>query len=100
VVGGWVHQTAGSGSVFAWSGGLALLWLLVAATMKQPSYLTTRLIRIGDGWAVHAEELAAKLRQVPGVAEAVVIAGEEIAYLKVDSRTFDADMAKSIVGAM
>src|SRR5271165_526684 len=88
VVGGWVHQSAGSGSVFALTGVLALLWLPVAVAMKQPSYLTTRLIRIGG--AVDAEELAAKLRQVPGVAEAVVIAEEEIIYLKVDSKVFDA----------
>lgn len=100
VVGGWVHQRAGSGSVFACSGGLALLWLLVAATMKQPSYLTTRLIRIRDGGAVDAEELAVMLRQVPGVAEAVVIAEEKLAYLKVDSRTFDADMVQSLIGAV
>jgi predicted MFS family arabinose efflux permease len=98
VVGGWLHQTAGNGSVFAWSGGLALLWLLVASTMKQPSYLTTRLIRIGDGQAVDAEELAARLRQVAGVAEVVVIAEDELAYLKVDPRDFDAAMAQSLVG--
>lgn len=77
-----------------------MLWLLVAATMKQPSYLTTRLIRIREGRAVDAQELAARLRQVPGVAEAVVIAEEELAYLKVDSRTFDADMAQSLVATM
>jgi len=99
VIGGWVHQTAGSSSVFACSGGLALLWLLVAGTMKQPSYLTTRLIRIGDGRAVDAEDLAARLRQVPGVAEAVVSAEEALAYLKVDSRAFDAAMAYSLLGA-
>jgi MFS family permease len=99
VVGGWVQQTVGSGSVFGWSGCMALLWLLVAATMKQPSYLTTRLIRIGASRAVDAQELAARLRQVPGVAEVVVIAGEEVAYLKVDSRAFDAAMAQSLVGA-
>jgi MFS family permease len=100
VAGGWVHQTTGAGSVFACSAGLALLWLLVAATMKQPSYLTTRLLRIKEGRAVDAQKLAAMLRQVPGVAEAVVIAEEAVAYLKVDSRTFDADMAQSLVGAM
>ena len=99
VVGGWVHQIAGSGSVFAWSGALALLWLLVAVTMEQPSYLTTRLIRIEDGRAIAAEDLAAKLRLLPGVAEAVVIAEEDLAYLKVDSRTFDAALARSLVGS-
>ena len=98
VVGGWVQST-GSAKVFAWSGGLAVLWLLVAATMKQPSYLTMRLIRIAEGRAGDAEELAARLRQVPGVAEAVVIAEDQLAYLKVDSTTFDAAMAQSLAGA-
>ncbi len=54
--------------------------------MAQPSYLTTRLVPIGDGKAGDAESLAARLRQVPGVAEAVVIAEEKLAYLKVDSQ--------------
>ena len=55
--------------------------------MAQPSYLTTRLVPIGDGQAGDAEGLAARLRQVPGVAVAVVIAEEKLAYLKVDSET-------------
>jgi len=100
VAGGWVQQTAGSGSVFGLSGCMALLWLLVAATMKPPSYLTTRLMRIAAGGAADAESLAAKLRQVPGVAEVIVIADEGLAYLKVDSRAFDAAMAQSLAGAM
>ncbi len=99
VVGGWIQQTEGGGSIFAWSGGLALLWLVVAVTMQQPSYLTTRLIRIGESRAADAEHLAAKLRQVPGVAEAVVIAEEQLAYLKVDSRIFDAASAQLLVDA-
>ncbi len=97
VAGGWILETEGSGSIFAWSGGLALLWLVIAATMKQPSYLTTRLIRIGSKRIVDAEHLAAKLRQVPGVAEAVVIVEEHLAYLKVDSKIFDAASAQSLV---
>jgi len=98
VVGGWVNQSAGSGGVFAMSGGIALIWLLIAARMRQPSYLTTRLMRIHDGRAADAVELAAKLRRVPGVAEALVIAEEQIAYLKIDSRTFDSAMAQSLIG--
>jgi hypothetical protein len=67
--------------------------------MAQPSYLTTRLVSIGNGQAGDAESLAAKLRQVPGVAEAVVIAEEKLAYLKVDSKYFDAAMAESLANA-
>ena len=95
VVGGWAHQHGGSAGVFALSTAIAMLWLLAAATMAQPSYLTTRLVPIADGKTGDAESLAARLRQVPGVAEAVVIAEENLAYLKVDSRSFDAAMAAS-----
>jgi MFS family permease len=99
VIGGWADQHGGSAAVFALTGAIALAWLLVAVTMKQPSYLTTRLVAIGDGQAHDAEGLAARLRQVPGVAEAVVIAEERLAYLKVDSRSFDAALAESLAGA-
>jgi predicted MFS family arabinose efflux permease len=99
VIGGWANQTGGTVGVFAVTAALALLWLLAAATMAQPSYLTTRLVPIGDGHGGDAESLAARLRQVPGVAEAVVIAEEKLAYLKVDSKSFDAAMAESVAGA-
>lgn len=49
VVGGWANQTGGTTGVFALTAALALLWLVAAATMAQPSYLTTRLLPIGDG---------------------------------------------------
>jgi MFS family permease len=100
VIGGWANQHGGSTGVFALTAVLALLWLLAAATMAQPSYLTTRLVPIGDGRASDAEGLAARLRQVPGVAEAVVIAEEKLAYLKVDSRSFDAALAAQLAGAL
>jgi MFS family permease len=99
VIGGFAHQTWGDAGVFAMTAVIALAWLLAAATMAQPSYLTTRLVPITGGQAGNAESLAAKLRQVPGVAEAVVIAEEKLAYLKVDSRSFDAAMAEALAGA-
>ena len=99
VLGGWAHQSYGDGGVFALTGAIALLWLLAAATMARPSYLTTRLVRLGDGAAKDAAALASRLRDVSGVAEAVVIAEEKLAYLKVDSKTFDAERAETLAGA-
>jgi len=98
IVGGFAHQHGGNAGVFALTAAIAVFWLLAAATMAQPSYLTTRLLPIADARA-DTESLAARLRQVPGVAEAVVIADEKLAYLKVDSRTFDAATAQSLAGA-
>jgi len=94
VIGGWANQHGGTAAVFALTAAVALAWLLAAATMKQPSYLTTRLVAIGDG--ADADTLAARLRQVPGVAEAVVIVEEKLAYLKIDSKSFDAKLAESL----
>ena len=97
VIGGFANKVGGGGAVFAATAAIALIWLAAAATMAQPSYLTTRLLPVADG--KDAESLAAKLRQVPGVAEAVVIAEENLAYLKVDSRSFDPATAQALTGA-
>ncbi len=96
MAGGWVHQRLGAAAVFEGAGALALLWLLVAATMRRPSYLSTRLVRIGSG--ADAGRLSARLLQVPGVAEAVVVPEEGVAYLKVDSKRFDKQQAETIAG--
>jgi MFS family permease len=97
VAGGSLQQMLGGNAVFVASLGLCAVWLLVAATMKQPSYLSTRMLRIGEGRSIDPAKLGADLSRVSGVAEAVVIPEERLAYLKVDARTFDAEMAQSLV---
>ena len=99
VIGGLVHQTAGDTGVFLLTASIALVWLVVVATMERPSYLTTRLVPIPNAQAASAESFAARLRQLPGVADAVVVAEEKLAYLKVDSRIFDAAALDKLVGA-
>ncbi|HZR59844.1 MAG TPA: MFS transporter [Xanthobacteraceae bacterium] len=99
IVGGFANQHGGSAGVFIITTALALAWLVAAATMAQPSYLTTRLLPIVGGRKGDPEILAARLRQVPGVAEAVIIADENLAYLKVDSRSFDVARAQALAGA-
>jgi hypothetical protein len=99
IVGGFANQHGGSAGVFVLTTVLALAWLVAAATMAQPSYLTTRLLPIAGDRKGDLETLAARLRQVPGVAEAVIIADENLAYLKVDSRSFDAARAQALAGA-
>ncbi|WP_338466734.1 MFS transporter [Novosphingobium sp. ZN18A2] len=96
VFGGWAHKTWGNPGVFMLSSAIALAWVLIAATMREPRYLTTRLLRVeGDA---DAGSLAERLKQVPGVAEALVVAEEGLAYLKIDSRTFDEDAAQAVPG--
>jgi len=100
IVGGFAHQRGGSTAVFVLTALLALIWLLVAAGMAQPSFVTTRLIPIAENQAADAEALANKLRQVPGVVEAVIVADENLAYLKVDAKAFDAAQAEALARAV
>jgi len=98
VIGGFAHQHGGGAAIFALTTALALIWLLTAAGMAQPSYLTTRLLPLAGTKAADAVDLAAKLRQVPGVVEAVIVADENLIYLKVDAKSFDATMAEALAG--
>src|SRR5215469_3613131 len=101
IMGGWLYQTAGATGGFSFGGLLALVWLLVAATMRPPRYLTTRLVRVGHSAALDSEQVAARLRAVPGVAEVIVVAEEGLAYLKVDSKLFDrSKAARAIIEAI
>jgi predicted MFS family arabinose efflux permease len=98
IIGGIAHQHGGSAGVFALTTALAVIWLIAAAGMAQPSYLTTRLMPIAENKLSDTAGLATKLRQVPGVVEAVIIAEESVAYLKVDAKSFDAPMAEAVAG--
>lgn len=88
-LGGWLHGQFGLHSIFMVSAAGALLWLGLAASMVPPPRLSSHIhpVRVAD--AAAAADLARRLNGLPGVAEAVVVAEEGVAYLKVDKRLFD-----------
>ncbi len=87
--GGLLHGRFGLGAVFLFCALVALGWLIFAISMKQPRFLATRLLRVGRLDPDAARQLALRMTAVPGVVEAVVIAEDEIAYLKLDERELD-----------
>jgi predicted MFS family arabinose efflux permease len=89
IVGGWVYGRFGLSAVFALCAGLCLFWLLLAANMRNPRPLSTHLLNLGMVSEDMTEDLTARLLAVTGVAEAVVVAEDGIAYLKVDQRRLD-----------
>lgn len=92
-VGGWVlgaFAPHGVTAVFGLSVVLALCWLGVSLTMPVPNHLTSRLVRIPKGRdRKQRDSLSERLLAITGVAEAVIVAEEGVAYLKVDSRELD-----------
>jgi predicted MFS family arabinose efflux permease len=87
--GGWLHGQFGLHSVFFCAAGGILAWLLLAASMAPPAKLSSVIHSIRVSGAEEAERLARQLRGLAGVSEAVVVAEEGVAYLKVDKRVFD-----------
>jgi MFS family permease len=92
-VGGYAHQTWGVQGVY-YTVLLALVfWLLLAITMKKPSFLSTYLLNVDD---VSVEQLLA----VEGVEEATIIDDDNetglIAYLKVKKRILDEEKLLSL----
>jgi MFS family permease len=94
-LGGWLYGKAGIEAVFALCAGMAVVWLIAAATMQHPRYLSSYMIRIAEVSDEQARHLVGKLTAIAGVAEAVVIPQDGIAYLKVDLNALDRERLKA-----
>ncbi len=89
--GGWLYQHHGMSSVFWCGAGLSFLWLLIAMGMRNPGYFSSHLLNVGEIDDFTAHQLSQELSKVAGVKEAVVIAKEQVAYLKVDKEQLDTE---------
>ncbi|NNJ92292.1 MAG: MFS transporter [Gammaproteobacteria bacterium] len=89
LIGGLVHQYLGYEWVFAACLVIALLWLMVALTMKHPGQYSSRVIDLEGLSEQKISGLSVKLQSLKGVVEAVVIPTEEVVYLKVDRKQFN-----------
>ncbi len=95
VVGGWLYGNFGISSVFAVGGGLCVIWLLVSIGMRNPLPLSTHLLNLGEVSEQMTDDLTARLLAIAGVAEAVVVAEDGIAYLKVDRKRLDREALRA-----
>lgn len=98
-LGGWLYGVAGFTWVFGFCAMVAIVWCGLAATMRQPRYLSSQLLHVGEMSPSEAELLAQRLARVRGVAEAVVIVEEGVAYLKVDKAILDIDALREFSAA-
>lgn len=88
VLGGWFYQQGGLALVFAGCAILCALWLLVAWRMNEPPYVTGLRLPLSAKAALDPA-LAEQMMAVLGVSDAVVIAEESAAYVKVDMQVLD-----------
>lgn len=98
LVGGWLAQHHGFHAVFIFCVVLMAVWLLASLTMQAPPAIKTRMFRVGVMPPDQAALLKLQLAAVAGVVEAVVLAEEGVAMLKVSIMGWDEAGARSLLG--
>ena len=96
-VGGWLSHVHGYAAVFIFCSVLIGLWLLLAASMKAPPAVKSRMFHLNEMSAESGQRLADRLLQLQGVREAVVFADEGVELLMVDMHAWDEDAALQLI---
>jgi MFS family permease len=99
-LGGWLAQHHGFHAVFIFCVVLMGIWLLASLSMVAPPAIKTRMFHVGAMPADQAALLKAQLAGVAGVVEAVVLAEEGVAMLKVSIKGWDEAGARSLIEAV
>ena len=88
ILGGFLFQHGGLNVVFIGCAVLLAIWLAIAVTMRQPPYVTSLRLPLSPE-AIREAGLAERLKAVPGVTDAVVVAEEAAIYIKLDTEILD-----------
>jgi MFS family permease len=88
VVGGVLlgYQSYTNGFLFL--AGLVFIWLLIAASMKQPKLLSSKVVSLKNMSEDSVKQFVKQASMIKGVHEVSVYAEDRVAYLKVE-KTFD-----------
>lgn len=100
LVGGWLAQHYGFHAVFIFCVVLMAVWLLASLSMQAPPAIKTRMFRVGAMPPDQAALLKMQLAAVAGVVEAVVLAEEGVAMLKVSIMGWDEAGARSLLAGL
>jgi MFS family permease len=96
-VGGALMQFVGGDAVFIFAIALLLVWLVVVSGMQPPAVVRTRMYHLGEMSNADGAQLQLRLAELNGVREAMVVAAEGMACLKVDMQGFDEQAAERMV---
>ena len=99
MLGGGAYQLLGAVGVFAVALGLMFVWLLLTLGMKNPVLLKSYTLEAAVEGREQARAMATALSKLTGVAEAIVVLEEKVAYLKVDEH-FDLREARAVLGSV
>ncbi|MCE9782422.1 MFS transporter [Shewanella algae] len=99
LLGGGAYQIMGAAGVFTVAVVLLIIWLALTLGMKNPVLLKSYTLEAQVNGREHAQKMAAELSALQGVAEAIVVLEEKVAYLKVNDQ-FDLRQARAVLGSV
>ncbi len=97
LVGGWFNGQFGVTAVFLVCAALALSWLALSFSMKEPRYLANLLISLDVMSEGDALLFADEIRKIIGVAEVILHHEDEVLYLKVDNQLLDKETLQTLI---
>ncbi|MGL4476243.1 MAG: MFS transporter [Shewanella sp.] len=97
LLGGGAYQLLGATGVFLLAAVLVVLWLIITLGMANPVMLKSYTLAAEVSSTAEAKKLAMQLSELDGVAEAIVVLEEKVAYLKVEEH-FDLRQARAVLG--
>lgn len=96
VAGGVIVGAFGPAAVFAFALVVSGLWFVIAMGLREPPLAQTHLVRLSPAQCAQAIDILRVLNAEAGVTEAVVLADEGVAYIKVDPTVFDTGALKRL----
>ena len=88
VLGGLVLGLYGTQGVYLMCAGVIVVWLLIMLPAQPPRLLDTKVLRFKDLEA-RQPDLASELSAIEGVEEVIIMAPQQVVYLKVDAERLD-----------
>ncbi|MCL1035734.1 MFS transporter [Shewanella corallii] len=99
LIGGGAYQWLGATGVFIAGMILMAIWLILSLGMQNPVLLKSYTLAANVEGTDQAKTMAMELSKLAGVAEAIVVLEEKVAYLKVDEH-FDLRQARAVLGSV
>jgi len=96
-IGGYLMEHYGHQALYFFCSGLLTLWLILAYSMKAPAAVRSKMYQVHEMDTNKSRQLSQQLAALPGVREALVLAHERVAYLKVDMTGFDEERVSELL---
>ena len=97
IVGGLSYKLVGSSGLFLSLAGIMIIWFLLSLGMNNPSKIKTFTFTTKIKNQQHSDTIISQLVALKGALEVVVIAEEQIVYIKANTLTFQQHEAKHIL---